>query len=451
MIDVYYDAQRAVIGCLIIDPKLCAGEIFARIKPEHFSVPEYKDLFVKARELHNESKIDKLVMQHQTPEYRRLITEIVDVTPTAQNYKEYITVLLDEYKLYKTDEFKEKIPELVRKGDVTDIAEALDELKKIFDESNSGRRMVSLEDTFGEFLDEMDKPAEYIDFGFKALRNKLYVEKGDFVVIGARPSVGKTALALNIAHAIAKKYRTAFFSLETTRSKLIARYLANVLNLDFTKVKNRALTDEEKEKIFTDFAKTKGVNLLFDDTSEISAQAICSRAVREGAEVIFIDYLGLIDKPDKRRSDYENVSAISKYLHIFAQKHKVLIIALCQLNREAASAKSPTLAHLRDSGQIEQDADVVMLLHKPKENDSMRELNVVKNKEGETGVVALDFIGKHQRFFESSRASDIFKAIRKASRGAQEAYIMAEVGMEMTEVTDEKELAEAQEVLPIWK
>ena len=117
MIDTYLNAQQTILGCLIIDPKLCADEIFDRVKPHHFSDPDFKGIFIKAQELHRDGVIDRLVMQHQSPQWRKLIMEIVDVTPTAQNYREYITVILDEYKLYRADELREALPELIRSGD----------------------------------------------------------------------------------------------------------------------------------------------------------------------------------------------------------------------------------------------------------------------------------------------------------------------------------------------
>ena len=447
MLDNYYDAQRAIIGCLIIDPQKCADEIFEKVKPHHFCDPDYKALFEKAYELHNDGIIDQLVMQHKTPEYRKLIMEIVDATPTAQNYREYIAVIHDEFKLYRADELKEKLPELIRGGDVSSVHDALTEVQQLFEQTTVARSPAGVGELFMDFADGIDRHAEYIRFGFKGLDGKLFVEKGDYVVIGARPSVGKTAIALNIAHEISKKHKTIFFSFETSKEKLAARYFANVLNTDFGKIKNRTLSDEEKGNLLPAFAGVASNMIYFEEASGWTANEVCASALREKAEVIFVDYLGLVSGEGK--SDYERVSAISKYFHIFAQKHKVLVVLLSQLNREGASKDKPDLVNLRDSGQIEQDADVIMLLHKPKEDDSMRELIVAKNKEGEVGSVPLDFDGSHQRFFESKRSSDIFKEIKQASRKAKQSAADRVFGPAMTEITDEKELATAQAVLPM--
>ena len=212
MLDVYYDAQRAIIGCLIIDPAICADGIFASITEEQFSDPDYRQMFLTAKELHKDGRIDRLVFQHETPQYRKLITEIVDVTPTAQNWREYIAVLLDEYRLYRADKLREEMAQLIRQSDMAGMKEKAAEMNLLFEASTRVSSPAGIGELFMEFTDEMDREAEYIRFGFKSLDERLYVEKGDYVVIGARPSVGKTAIALNIAHEMAKKYKTIFFS-----------------------------------------------------------------------------------------------------------------------------------------------------------------------------------------------------------------------------------------------
>ena len=447
MLDVYLDSQRAILGCLILKPELTANEIFDRVKPFHFSDPDYKEIFIKARELHDEGKIDKIVLQHKTPEYRRLITEIVDVTPTAANYREYIEVIIEEHKLYVAEQYREELKDILNDNDGDKLRNKTAELMSILEGSSKVKAPEGVGELFMSFADEIDRQAEYIRFGFKSLDEKLYAEKGDYVVIGARPSVGKTAVALNMAHEISKKYKTIFYSLETSRNKLAARYFSNVLDIDFGKIKNRILSDEEKAKLVPAFAGVASRKLYFEEASGWTAQEICSSAIREGAEVIFVDYLGLVSGEGK--TDYERVSAISKYFHIFAQKHKVMVVLLSQLNREGASKDKPDLINLRDSGQIEQDADIIMLLHKPKEDDNMRELIIAKNKEGEVGAVPLDFEGSRQRFFESKRSSDIFREIKKASRKVKQTAAERVFGTAMTEVTDEKELEKAQQILPM--
>ncbi|MBE6987982.1 MAG: hypothetical protein E7432_04295 [Ruminococcaceae bacterium] len=448
MIDVYLDAQRAVLGCLIIDADLCAEGIFGAVRDEHFSDPEYRALFIKAKELYHTGKIDRLVFQHETPEYRNFITEIVYVTPTAHNWREYIEVLLDEYKLYQASLLREALPDMVRKNDIDTVRQKVAELNRLFEEPSAFSSPSSVGELFMEFADEMDREAEYIRFGFKSLDERLYVEKGDYVVIGARPSVGKTAIALNVAHEMAKKYKTIFFSFETSKSKLSARYFANVLGVDFGKIKQRTLSDEEKGHMLPAFAGVSSRKLYLEEASGSTAQEICAIALREKAEIIFVDYLGLVS--GEGQSDYERVSAISKYFHIFAQKHKVLVVLLSQLNRETTKGDRPALVNLRDSGQIEQDADTILLLHKPKEDDRMRELIIAKNKEGEVGTIALDFDGKYQRFFESQRAHDIFKEIRKIGKAsAKESAAKRVFGAKITELTDEDEIEKAQQILPL--
>lgn len=450
MNDAYRDAQMAIIGCLLINSKLCSAEIFDKLRPEHFTLPEYQTLFIKARELYEAREpIDRIMMIHKADSYRSIIIELLEVTPTAQNYREYIEVMLEEYKRYRAQELLRDANESALNGDLPALRELSADIVSLID-GGENEKASSLAELFGEFCDEMDRKPQYIRFGFKDLDSKLFVEKGDYVVIGARPSVGKTALALNCAGICAREYKTIFFSLETDKAKLAARYFSSSLGIDFSKIKNRALDDDEKGAMAESYLTVARNKLYFKNASGKTAQEICAAALREQAEIIFIDYLGLVESESRSLSTYEKVSAISKYFHTFAQKHKVLVVLLVQLNREAAGKESPTLAHLRDSGQIEQDADVIILMHKPKKNDNMRELIVAKNKEGETGSVPLDFDGKHQKFFESKRSSDIFREIRKLSKkDKDEAAVLRVFGTTFTEVTDQDELAAAQQALPM--
>ena len=408
----YLDAQRAVIGCLIIGNNSIADDIMARVKPCHLADENYRELYNSACRLYMEGKLDQLALQHDSPEYRRLITDIVANTPTAANYKEYMDFLFDEYKLFEANNLLLKMNELIEKGDVTALHAQLSSLYNIFSNEISEKTGDDIGQVFLDFTDNLDAEGDYIGLGFDGTDSRLYLEKGDMVVIGARPSIGKTAFALNIADRISRLYKTVFFSLETSSGKLGARLFSNALSLDFVKIKNRSFSDEEKFEIAKQYPLVKDRKLSFVEASGKTAQEICSMALREKAEVIFVDYLGLVS--GEGRADYERVSAISKYFHTFAQKHKVMVVLLSQLNREVTRSSRPDLNNLRDSGQIEQDADAVILLHKPVEEDTVREVIIAKNKEGDTGSFALDFDAAYQRFIKSERADRVLKASRRS-------------------------------------
>ena len=412
--DNYMEAMKAILGCLIIDPEYCADDIFATVKPEHFADDTMRKLYISAAALRSEGRLDRLALLHDTPQYRGFITDVVDLTPTAKNYREYRAMLFDEYKMHSADLSFEKVRELRKTGDMKGIETTLDELKGTFNASSVGNQYSS-DDQFYAVMEEMGKPTDYISFGINALDSRLQAEAGDYIIIGARPSVGKTAFGINTAAEIARGRKTLFFSLETGHLKLAYRYIAAVTGIDFVKMRNHDFTEEEQALFMEKYPQTKGRDIHFVESWGYSAREICAYALREKAKVIFVDYLGLVRGEGK--TDYERVSAISKYFHTFAQQHRITIIALAQLNREATRGVRPDLDNLRDSGQVEQDADAVILLHKPIEEDNMREVIIAKNKEGETGSFAIDFDGRRQKFFESLRALEILKASRKGKGG----------------------------------
>ena len=401
----YMEAMKAVIGCMIIDNEKGA-EILGTIQPFHFADDTLRELYKKASELYAKGKLDRLIYLLNTPQYRAFITDIVDTTPTAANYKEYMELLLNEYALWNARQTAIEIPKLADYADLEKIEESIDKLKGII--SAQGTDVLpDMTAVYGDFLDMLNTTPDYVKLGFESLDSRLYIKKGSYVVIGARPSMGKTALALNMADEISKKRKTIFFSLETGLSTLYERYFTAAFDIDFKSVMDRTLSDEDWEYIAAQYTQIKERQLRFCEAGGLTVREICSRALKERAEVIFIDYLGLV--PGEGRSEYERVSFVSKYLHNFAQKYKITVVVLSQLNRDTVWNVRPDMSNLRDSGQVEQDADVILLIHKPVGDDPLREIIIAKNKEGKTGDAVLDFDGSRQRFSETERANIALK------------------------------------------
>ena len=226
----------------------------------------------------------------------------------------------------------------------------------------------------------------------------MFIDKGDYIVIGARPSEGKTAIALNMATRMAKSgVKVGFFSLETSELKLMDRIIAEMCSVNFGRIKRGQLTEDEWRAVAETSARIQSLPLWLIPASGKTVAWIAAETLRLGLDVIFIDYLGLITGPGK--SIYEQVTNISKDLHNFAQQHKVMVVALSQLNR-GDPAQLPTLERLRESGQIEQDVDAAVLLHNPPSGDDFREcqLIIAKNKEGICGSIDMIFNGSNQRF-----------------------------------------------------
>ena len=218
------------------------------------------------------------------------------------------------------------------------------------------------------------------------------------MVVGGRPSAGKTALTLQIALHMARKYRVVYFSLETSADKIYDRLIANYTGTPLAEIKEpQTIKDWGRIAESTDsFSK---LNLTVVEAAGWTVGQLRAKAMQLRAEVVFIDYLSLLQSPGNSR--YEKVSNISIDLHTMAQKQKLLVVALSQLNR-GGDGQEPSLTDLRESGQIEQDADVVLLLHSQDEDDQEadRGLIIAKNKEGAVGKMLLRFDGALQRFME---------------------------------------------------
>ncbi len=218
---------------------------------------------------------------------------------------------------------------------------------------------------------------------------------GELIILGARPSIGKTALAINMAVRIGLSGKTVgFFSCEMTVKQLAGRVLSSEARLDVTNMK-----PSDFSRLTDAAGRLYNIPLLFDDTPNISIAQLkgkSRRMRRMGVEIIFVDYLTLIKHGDSRMPRYERVGEISKSIKQLARELSIPIIVLSQLGREA-EGQMPTLANLRQSGEIEEDADVVMFLHRQRD-ESETALRVAKNRNGGTGSIQLEFNPRFVRF-----------------------------------------------------
>ncbi len=287
-------------------------------------------------------------------------------------------------------------------------------------------------DEFTEMLEKLGKSGEYagISTGFSQLDSYLTgLQKGELIIIGARPSVGKTALALNMAKNIAveQKRPTGFFSLEMSGRDIIMRLACMISGISGNKIRKNMLSQNDIQNIMRSIGYAADAPLYISEVTSMSLFDLRIQArrlvVKEKVEVIFIDYLGLIvfqspyDKDSYRRvmRRFEEVAEISRSLKALARELQVPIVVLSQLNRdiERSDQKEPTLANIRDSGAIEQDADVVLLLHKnPKQegedsSQSNRKLIIAKQRNGPVGAIYFQFLENKMNFLEVANASAI--------------------------------------------
>lgn len=399
-IDRSYDAQLGVIGSLMLDAPRVAGEVFRQCRSEHFT-DAYRTLFDAAKKLQDEGKpIDPITIRAEVGDaYTATIVQIMDLTPTAANCSAYISALLDLRQLEKLREAGAAMSGAVS---VEDAQAAMEMAAQAMVRQESAR-VVSIRDCLAGMMGR-ERP-NYISWGVPKLDREVLSEKGDFVVIGGRPSAGKTALSLQFAWHQARELHVGYFSLETSPDKIAVRIAAMAARVDFGRLKRQDMEDSEFAAMAALGREAGARRLDIVHAAGMTVSEVAAITAAKRFDIIYIDYLQLLRADDRAEDLFSQVTKVSMALHTIAQTHGVMIVALSQLSRpdQASASKAPTMASLRQSGQIEQDADAVMLLYlaKASEPHGKRRLSIAKNKEGPSGgYFDLDFEGRHQRFVE---------------------------------------------------
>lgn len=408
----YFEAQRSVIGSMLFDGEHVAGIVMHRSREEDYT-GEYKTLFRACRELFQAGKpVDAVTVADKVGRsYALFLHELMDETPTAANVEVYLDLLVEKSKLLRVQSLAASAVNCISLEEVQKLVE---QQQRILGD-RPGVKIVGMEQGLLNFYERQRRPANLVPWGLDKVDGTFRCEYGDFVVLGGYPSAGKTALSLQLAWTQAKDKRVGYFSLETHPDKIMDRTVTAVCGVDFGRIKEHTLQDEDWREIECRSTAMVGRKLEIIQAGGLSVVDIQALALAGRYDIIYIDYLQLIAPEDRRRSDVEQVTQISKDLHVMAQTTGITVCALSQLSRPQKGGeqeKAPGLHSLRQSGQIEQDADGVLLLYKEEPNNprSRRCLKIAKNKDGEAGgIVYLVFDGAHQRF----HASVVDKPVRR--------------------------------------
>lgn len=395
--------EKTIIGDMLLDAdamRLALDEL--RIKD--FSVHQYQRVFEVCVVLDSKGKaIDPLVIVSEFPteekaDIRNLLVACVREIVTIVAYAEHIAMLK------KISARRQAYQKLLTIGsaiegdaDGSSIQNLVDDLAVSVDFAEK-KTEVNSSEGFIRFVDALGKPKEYYRTGIQGVDKMVKLGKGHYFVIGARPSQGKTALSLQMAVGMAEQHKVLYFSFETSADRLYERILARSANVDYGKIVEGNLSDTDIDKIKNLQPYFEANNLLTIEAAGMTVEQIKATAIKHRADIVFIDYLGLVGTSVVVGSSYERTTLISMALHNMAQKTGIAVIALCQLSR-VANKTEPDMTALRDSGQIEQDADEVMFIHTPDdENRKEKKLIIAKNKDGECGQFNIEFIGQYQRF-----------------------------------------------------
>ena len=423
------EAEQSVIGSMIMDRDaiMTASEV---ITSEDFYQSQYGVLFDAMLELYNEGKpVDLVTLQERLrekdvpPEISSLefVRDLLDAVPTSANVRHYATIVQEKSMLRKLIKVNEDIANTcyLAREKTEDILEETE--KKIFDllQYRSTGDFVPIKQVVLNALDKIEKaskntgtvtgiPTGFIDLDYKTSG----FQPSDLILIAARPSMGKTAFVLNVAqHMAFKEGKTvAIFSLEMSKEQLVNRLFSLESKVDSQALRTGNLTDEDWAKLIEGAAVVGKSNLIIDDTPGISIAELRSKCRKFKLEhdlgIIIIDYLQLMSGGKHSESRQQEISEISRSLKAVARELNVPVVALSQLSRavEQRPDHRPMLSDLRESGAIEQDADVVMFLYrddyynKDTDKKNIAEVIIAKQRNGPIGTVELVWLPNYTKF-----------------------------------------------------
>lgn len=397
-------AEVSVIGSMLIDDR-CIPELMQELVEDDFSDNDCRHMFAAIREIFLERRvIDATIVLERlggSAATAKKLYAVMDMTPTAANCMEYARLIRERRQL---SAIRSACAEIISDG--TDLATARELL------ANAAALLVqkqqakdrSYSELIAELLDRQnDKtPPDHLDWGIPALNEKLHVGPGRFVILGADSSVGKTALALQFALAISEKKKVGFFSYETTLADATDRLAANDADVSHGRIHGKTLSAEDITRIVGAGMRSEKHDLRVLETARYTVADIRAKTIARGFEVIFVDYVQLI--PTRRKERYEAVTEISIELHAMAQELGVTVIGLSQVTVPEVDKKGRrryiNKDDLRESRQLKQDADVILLLDlsDPANRDSPRVLQIEKNRDGPLAHLILSFNPSRMRF-----------------------------------------------------
>ena len=387
------NTQKVLLGALLAQPDLAPYSL-PDLDVEHFA-PDVQPVFAAVSGFWNSTgTLDAVQICERYPDLKTAVMGCFDewsaecVRATRPNVEKWTQLVLEQAALTKFQSLAFQAgSSLTTFADLPDLYSKMGEALTLDREDQDFKPIGELVDNYVRKLNEKPK---YIPSGIPVLDKHLHLAPGNLFIIGGRPSAGKTALSLQMACEQARRgLRVCYFSLETDPDTLTARIISNRLAVPLADVKSKTVPQSDLDSL----ADLHKLPLFIRSASGKGTGWIKAQAQRMKAQVIFIDYLQLLTV-SKAKDRYQQITSISIALHELAQTTGILVVALAQLNRNAAHA-SPSTADLKESGQLEQDADAILLLSADKEE---YQAILAKNKEGKIGEIPLTFDKTRQRF-----------------------------------------------------
>ena len=424
------EGEQAVLGSMLIDPE-CIKDVMDKLQPGDFYLRQNREIFEAIYSMFSYARpVDGITVAEELRKNgtydeqttRRYLAELMEITPTSANVMEYVKIVRDKALLRGVAIAASEITAMVQEGigtasDTLDAAE-----QKIFAvrRGQSAQDMVPISRVLPDVLERLGEMAESqrhmpgLSTGFSAVDAKITgLNKSDLLLLAARPGMGKTSLALNIALNVAKLSRktVAIFSLEMSAEQLVTRILSGEALVENYRLRTGNLRETDWQKIASAASVLNQLDIRVDDNPMLSAADMNAKCRRlDNLGLVVIDYLQLMtsagDKSGRGENRQQIVSDISRMMKIMAKELNVPVICLSQLSRanEKRDDKRPMLSDLRESGAIEQDADIVMFLYRDdyynedSEKHNIAECIVAKNRHGETGKVELRWMPEYTQF-----------------------------------------------------
>lgn len=423
-------AEQAVLGSMLVDKDavIAAVEILV---PEDFYREDNKEIYAAMMELYGLGKhidmitiIDQLKLRGTLEKVgdATYIATLIDNVPTTSNIESYVKIVEEKSVLRKLIKVANDILKMGY-GQTEEVDTIIEQTeKKVFDvlQDRNARGYSSLKEVLVTAFDTIEKMYQNknkvsgIESGFIDLDKKISgLNPSSLIILAARPAMGKSAFVLNIAEYVAMhdKVPVMIFSLEMSKEEIANRMLASESEVDSMKIKNgNDLTSEDWLKLGQASGRLSDIPLYIDDTPGLTSaelRAKCRKVkLEKNIGLVIIDYLQLMESKTKSPSRQQEISEISRSLKILAKELQIPVIALSQLSRatESRTDHKPMLSDLRESGAIEQDADIVMFIHREDyynpetEKKNIAEIIIAKNRSGETGTVELAWLGQYTKF-----------------------------------------------------
>lgn len=404
--DKWLDAQYSVLGSMLISPEVVPKVMHATAESDYCGgcltvFRAIRSLFLSG------SPVDPVSVANTLgTNYRDFLLQLMDVTPTAANIDLYIGICRDQARVAAIRDLATRMA----------AEESMDKLRSLVEQANGlmvqrpTLKITTMQDALASFMERHTQERKYLTWPVSDLNDWLYAEPGDFIVIGGYPSSGKSAWALQCAWHWARDHKVGFFSLETSAEKLFDRQMSAVAGLTMDAIKRNDIKQQDWEHVCSINPEIVARNLELIPAAGMTPADVRAVTMMRGYQIIFVDYLQLLQGSGENRTT--QVTSISIALHTLAQSMGVTVVALSQLARQSdkQSKADPDMSSLRESGQIEQDADLVMMLSLADKSQpgGDRNLRIRKNKEGVCPNILLAFDGKHQTFSKAKKGYSDF-------------------------------------------